>query len=165
MAVLPIRRFGEPVLRQKAKRISKVDKSIRRLVDDMIETMHDANGVGLAAPQVGVSLRLIIIEASEGDMQVLVNPEIVKSNGERIVDEGCLSLPGYVGEVARSTQVTVKAQNLDGKEIRIKANELLAQALEHEIDHINGVLFVDRLVSPDSLRKLTPEEAAQYAGA
>lgn len=165
MAVLPIRRFGDPVLRQKAKRISKVDKSIRRLVDDMIETMHDAHGVGLAAPQVGVSLRLIIIEASEGDMQVLVNPEIVKSNGERIVDEGCLSLPGYVGEVARSTQVTVKAQNLDGKEIRIKANELLAQALEHEIDHVNGVLFVDRLVSPDSLRKLTPEEAAQYSGA
>lgn len=164
MAVLPIRRFGDPVLRQKAKRISKVDKSIRRLVDDMIETMHDAHGVGLAAPQVGVSLRLIIIEASEGDIQVLVNPEIVKSNGERIVDEGCLSLPGYVGEVARSTQVTVKAQNLDGKEIRIKANELLAQALEHEIDHVNGVLFVDRLVSPDSLRKLTPEEAAQYAG-
>lgn len=165
MAVLPVRRFGDPVLRQKAKRISKVDKSIRRLVEDMVETMHDAHGVGMAAPQVGVSLRLVVIEAAEGEITVLVNPEIVKSHGERIVDEGCLSLPGYIGEVKRSTNVTVKAQNLDGKEIRIKADELLAQALEHEIDHINGVLFVDRLVSPDSLRQITPEEAGQYAEA
>ena len=165
MSVLPVRRFGDPVLRQKAKRIAKVDKSIRRLVEDMIETMHDSHGVGMAAPQVGVSLRLIVIEASEDDIQVLVNPEIVKSFGERIVDEGCLSLPGYIGEVKRSVNVTVKAQNLDGKEIRIKADELLAQALEHEIDHINGVLFVDRLVSPDSLRKLTPEEAGRVAEA
>jgi peptide deformylase len=165
MPVLPVRRFGDPVLRQKAKRIAKVDKSIRRLVEDMIETMHDSHGVGMAAPQVGVSLRLIVIEASEDDIQVLVNPEIVKSFGERIVDEGCLSLPGYIGEVKRSVNLTVKAQNLDGKEIRIKADELLAQALEHEIDHINGVLFVDRLVSPDSLRKLTPEEAGRVAEA
>jgi peptide deformylase len=165
MPILPVRRFGDPVLRQKAKRIAKVDKSIRRLVEDMIETMHDSHGVGLAAPQVGVSLRLIVIEASEDDIQVLVNPEIVKSFGERIVDEGCLSLPGYIGEVKRSVNLTVKAQNLDGKEIRIKADELLAQALEHEIDHINGVLFVDRLVSPDSLRKLTPEEAGRVAEA
>lgn len=165
MAVLPIRRFGDPVLRQKAKRIAKVDKSIRRLVDDMIDTMHDAPGVGLAAPQIGVSLRLLVIEAVEGEVQVLVNPEIVKTRGERIVDEGCLSLPGYIGEVKRHVDVTVKAQNLDGKEIRLRANELLAQALEHEIDHLNGVLFVDRLVSPDSLRKLTPQEAAGIAEA
>ena len=160
MAVLPIRQFGDPVLRQKAKRITKVDKSIRRLVNDMIETMHDAPGVGLAAPQVGVSLRLLVVEATEGEIQVLVNPEIVKASGERMLDEGCLSLPGYVGTVKRHEAVTVKAQNLDGKEIRIKANELLAQALEHEIDHLNGVLFVDRLVSPESLRRLTPQEAA-----
>ena len=160
MAVLPIRQFGDPVLRQKAKRITKVDKSIRRLVDDMIETMHDAPGVGLAAPQVGVSLRLLVVEATEGEIQVLVNPEVVKASGERMVDEGCLSLPGYVGTVKRHEAVTVKAQNLNGKEIRIKANELLAQALEHEIDHLNGVLFVDRLVSPESLRRLTPQEAA-----
>ncbi len=165
MAVLPIRRFGDPVLRQKAKRVTKVDKSIRRLVDDMIETMRDAPGVGIAAPQVGVSLRLIVVEVAEGETQVLVNPEIVKGSGERLVDEGCLSLPGYIGEVKRQVSVTVKAQNLDGKEIRMKATDLLAQALEHEIDHINGVLFIDRLVSPDSLRKLTPEEAAQVAEA
>ena len=160
MAVLPIRQFGDPVLRQKAKRITKVDKSIRRLVHDMIETMHDAPGIGLAAPQVGVSLRLLVVEATEGEIQVLVNPEVVKGSGERMVDEGCLSLPGYVGTVMRHEAVTVKAQNLNGKEIRIKANELLAQALEHEIDHLNGVLFVDRLVSPESLRRLTPQEAA-----
>jgi peptide deformylase len=160
MAVLPIRQFGDPVLRQKAKRITKVDKSIRRLVDDMIETMHDAPGIGLAAPQIGVSLRLLIVEATEGEIQVLANPEVVKGSGERIVDEGCLSLPGYVGTVKRHEGVTVKAQNLDGKEIRIKATELLAQALEHEIDHLNGVLFIDRLISPDSLRKLMPQEAA-----
>ena len=160
MAVLPIRQFGDPVLRQKAKRITKVDKSIRRLVNDMIETMHDAPGIGLAAPQIGVSLRLLVVEAIEGEIQVLVNPEVVKALGERMVDEGCLSLPGYVGTVTRHEAVTVKAQNLDGKEIRIKANELLAQALEHEIDHLNGVLFVDRLVNPESLRKLTPQEAA-----
>ena len=160
MAVLPIRQFGDPVLRQKAKRITKVDKSIRRLVDDMIENMHDAPGVGLAAPQVGVSLRLLVTEAAEGDIRVLVNPDIVRASGDRIVDEGCLSLPGYVGTVTRHEAVTVKAQNLDGEEVRIKAAELLAQALEHEIDHLNGVLFIDRLVSPESLRKVTPQEAA-----
>src|SRR4051812_12676587 len=107
MAVRPIRRFGDPVLRQKAKRITKVDKSIRRLVDDMIDTMHDAPGVGLAAPQIGVLVRLLVIEAEPDQIQVLVNPEIVKANGERIVDEGCLSLPGYVGEVRRHVALTV----------------------------------------------------------
>ncbi len=103
MSVLQVRRFGDPVLRQKAKRISKVDKSIRRLVEDMIETMHESHGVGLAAPQVGVSLRLVVIETSEDDVQVLVNPEIVKSHGERIVDEGCLSLPEHLQDIARFT--------------------------------------------------------------
>ena len=161
MAVIPIRKLPDPVLRQKAKKISRVDPSIRKLVKNMIETMNEANGVGLAAPQIGTSLRLIVIRMPEEDAEeiVLINPEIVKKSGEREIEERCLSIPGYSGKVKRACSVTVKGRNAEWKEVRIKADELLAQALEHEIDHLNGILYVDRLESPEKLTKIEPLEA------
>ena len=125
----------------------------------MIETMQASPGrVGLAAPQVGISLRVIVIGMPEEEAIVLVNPEIVRKRGERMVDEGCLSVPGYVGQIKRAESVTVKGRNRNGKEIRIKASGLLAEALEHEIDHLNGMLYIDHLESMDELRKIEPEE-------
>ncbi|MFC2060214.1 peptide deformylase [Chloroflexota bacterium] len=159
MAIIPIRVVPDPVLRQKSKRVRFIDGSIQKLIGDMLETMHSAPGVGLAAPQVGIPLRVIVINMPEEEDIVLINPGIVRKSGERLVNEGCLSVPGYLGEVKRATSVTVKGRDQKGKEIRIKANELLAQALEHEIDHLNGVLYIDHLESMDKLRKIEPEEA------
>jgi len=159
MAILLIRAVPDPILRQKSKRIRAIDGSIQRLIGNMIETMHSSNGVGLAAPQVGVPLRVIVIGIPEGEDITLINPEIVRRTGERLVTEGCLSIPGYFGEVKRAQSVRVKGRDLSGKEIRIKAEELLAQALEHEIDHLNGVLYIDHLESPDKLYKIEPEVA------
>ena len=159
MSVIPIRVLPDPVLRQKAKRVRSIDGSIQRLISDMIETMHAVPGrIGLAAPQVGVSLRVIVISMPEEKDIVLINPEIVRRTGERLVEEGCLSLPGYVGEIKRAESVRVKGRDQNGKEIRIKADDLLAQALEHEIDHLNGVLYIDYLESMDKLHKIEPEE-------
>lgn len=158
MAIIPIRVAPDPVLRQKSKRVRSIDGSIHRLIGDMTETMHAAPGVGLAAPQVGIPLRVIVICLPEQEDIALINPEIVRRKGERLVNEGCLSVPGYIGEVQRADSVTVKGLSPDGKAIRIKADELLAQALEHEIDHLNGVLYIDRLENPDRLRKIEPEE-------
>ena len=155
MAVLPIRTLPDPVLRQKAKRVKTIDGSIKKLIADLLETLHGAPGrAGLAAPQIGVSLRVAVIGLPEEEDIVLVNPEVVKSNGQRTVTEGCLSVPGYYGEIERAESVTVKARNARGKEIRIKAKELLAQALEHEIDHLNGVLYIDHLESQNQLYKV-----------
>jgi peptide deformylase len=157
MSVLPIRVLPDPVLRQKAKRVRRIDNSIRKLIDDMIETMRsDPSRIGLAAPQIGVSLRIIVLELPEDELRVLVNPEIVKKSGERDVDEGCLSIPGYRGEIKRSVSVTVKGRDRSGKEIRIKGTDLLAQALEHEIDHLNGTVYIDHLESRDKLYTLEP---------
>jgi peptide deformylase len=158
MAILPIRTLPEPVLRQKSKRISNIDSSVIRLIADMRETMHAARGVGLAAPQLGTLLRLIVIGIPEEEDIVLINPQIVRRSGERLVDEGCLSVPGYMGQIKRAESVTAKGRDQNGKEIRIKGDNLLAQALEHEIDHLNGILYIDHLESMDKLRKITPEE-------
>ena len=158
MAVLPIRIAPDPVLKQKAKRVRSIDASIHKLINDMLETMHDAPGVGLAAPQVGIPLRVIVIGIPEQEDFALINPEVVKTKGERVVNEGCLSVPGYMGQLKRAESVTVKGRDPSGKEIRIKAEELLAQALEHEIDHVNGVLYVDRLENEDDLKKIEPED-------
>ena len=158
MAILPVRVVPDPVLRQKSKRVRTINDSIQKLISDMIETMHEAPGVGLAAPQVGVPLRVIVISLPEQEDIALINPGIMRKSGERLVNEGCLSIPGYVGEVKRAESVTVKGRNQNGKEIRIKADGLLAQALEHEIDHINGTLYIDQLESMDKLRKIEPEE-------
>jgi peptide deformylase len=159
MAVLPIRTVPDPVLRQKTKHIRAVDKSVKKLMADMQKTLHAEEGrVGLAAPQVGVSLRAAVICLPGEEDIILINPEIVKKKGERTVTEGCLSIPGYIGQITRAESVTAKAQDINGKAIRIKAEELLAQALEHEIDHLDGVLYVDHLESPDDLRKIETEE-------
>ena len=158
MALISIRSLPDPVLRQKAKRVKNIDDAVQRLIDDMRETMHTAHGVGLAAPQVGVSLRVAVIGIPEAEEIVLINPEIVRRKGERPVEEGCLSIPGYVGQIKRAESVTVKALNQHGKEIRIKGSDLLAQALEHEIDHLNGVLYIDRLDRAEDLQRIDPVE-------
>jgi len=159
MATLPIRTLPDPVLKQKAKRVRNIDGSIKKLIRDMIETMHSEPGrVGLAAPQIGVPLRVIVIGIPEEEDIAIINPEIVRSRGERSIDEGCLSVPGYFGQIKRAESVTVKGRDQDGKEIRIKAEGLLAQVLEHEIDHLNGVLYLEHLESLEQLRKIEPEE-------
>ena len=157
MAVLPLRVAPDPVLRQKAKRVKNIDTSIKRLIDDMLETMPAVSGVGLAAPQVGVSLRVAVIEIPGEEPIILINPEIVKRSGERTVVEGCLSVPGYRGEIKRALSVTAKGRDRQGREFRLKATELLAQALEHEIDHLNGILYIDHLESQDKLFSIEPE--------
>jgi len=153
LAILPIRRAGDPVLRERARRVRTVDSSIHKLLDDMWETMYDAPGVGLAAPQVGISLRLVVIHVPDWEPVALINPEIVRRSGERQLDEGCLSVPGFRGEITRSLKVVAKGLDPDtGKEIRVRAQEdIMAEALEHEIDHLNGVLYIDYLDSPDAL--------------
>jgi len=157
MAVIKIRTLPDPVLRQKAKRVANIDGSIQKLIDDMIDTMRAAPGVGLAAPQIGVLLRLAVIELPGGELITLINPAIIKKQGERIVEEACLSVPGYQGEIKRAVMVKVKAQDRQGKEIRLKGEELLAQALEHELDHLDGILYIDHIESPDKLWKLTQQ--------
>ena len=139
-----------------------IDASIKQLINDMIITMRQANGVGLAAPQVGVSLRVIVIEITENEPFAIVNPAVVKRSGERIVVEGCLSVPGYQGELKRSEKVIVKGLDREGKKMRINATELLAQALEHEIDHLDGILYTDRIGSEGKLYKI--EEASSATG-
>ena len=158
MAVLPIRPLPEPVLRQKSKRVRIIDGSIQKLIGNMIETMHAAGGVGLAAPQVGVPLRVIVLDILGEEAVTLINPKVVRRKGERLISEGCLSIPGYVGEIKRAESITVKGLNPKGKEIRIRADGLLAQAIEHEIDHLNGVLYIDHLDSMDKLRRIEMEE-------
>ncbi len=159
MAVRPILVVGNPVLRRKARRVSQIDKSLQKLIDDMIETMRAAPGVGLAAPQIGVPLRLAVIEVDE-QVTILVNPEIVKTVGEYEPDEGCLSVPGYWGRVKRAEKVTVKAKDRHGRDRRITADGLLGQALQHEIDHLDGYLYIDRIHeqtgSLDSLQRSEP---------
>ena len=157
MAVLEIRTLPDPVLRRKAKRVTTIDGSIQKLIDDMIDTLRAVHGAGLAAPQVGVSLRIAVIGIPEKEVITLINPEIVRREGVRVVEEGCLSYPGYYGEIKRSEVVKVKAQNRQGKQFRLKGEELLAQALEHETDHLNGILYIDHVESPDKLWKVTPQ--------
>ncbi|MCL0075798.1 peptide deformylase [Dehalococcoidia bacterium] len=160
MAVLPLLRFGNPILRQKSKRVSSIDGSIQKLIDDMIETMRDASGAGLAAPQIGKLLRVIVIGLPEEEPFALINPQIVKKSGEREVVEGCLCLPGYRCEIKRAVSVTAKGRDRHGKEVRLKAEDLLAQTLEHEIDHLNGVLYVDHLQEEDRLYKVEGSESS-----
>jgi peptide deformylase len=150
MAIRRIVTAEDPVLRERTKKVSGYDASLHRLLDDMLPTMRDAPGVGLAANQVGVPLQVAIIEI-DGKLTELVNPEIVKSSGEQVDWEGCLSIPGYVAEVTRAAKVTVKARTRHGREFRVKGEELFARALQHEIDHLNGRLYIDYLDSLDEL--------------
>ena len=154
MTIQRIRTLPDPVLRQKAKRVASIDGSIQKLIDDMVETMRAASGVGLAAPQIGVPLRIVVIEMPEEGVITLINPQIIKRQGEREVEEACLSVPGYQGEVKRSVTVKVKAQDRQGKEIRLKGEGLLAHALEHELDHLDGVLYIDHIGDKEKLCEL-----------
>jgi peptide deformylase len=171
MAVRPLAPTNDPVLRQKAQKVRDFGPALQSLIDDMVETMKDAPGLGLAAPQLGISLRLAVIELPEGEedneedkdpyrgkLIVLCNPEIVKTWGEEEGQEGCLSLPLYVGEVSRAARVVVKAQDRHGKHIRLRAEGLMARVLQHEIDHLNGNLFVDRVESLDKLYRVEPSD-------
>lgn len=150
MAVREIRILGDPVLRRKAEPVPVVDDEIRRLVEDMIETMYDADGVGLAAPQVGVSQRVIVVDTREPNVPkfALINPEIVeRSDALDRGEEGCLSIPGLKDIVERPDRVVVEAKDASGQPVRIEAEGLLARVLQHEVDHLDGILFIDR-VSP-----------------
>jgi len=158
MTVLTIRHFPEnPVLRQKAKKISRIDGSIQRLIDNMIDTLHQVNGIGLAAPQVGVPLRLIVVQLPGEGLVVIINPEVIERTGEQKVTEGCLSVPGYYGELERSAEVVVRGKDRRGKAVKLKADGLMAEALEHEIDHLDGRLYVDRIDSADRLHRIEPK--------
>ena len=159
MTILLIKTLPEPVLRKKAKRVGTIDASIKKLVADMQQTLHaDPGRVGLAAPQIGVSLRVVVIGMPDEEDMIMINPEIIKKKGERTVNEGCLSIPGYMGELNRAETVTAKWCNLNGKEERVKAEGLLAQALEHEIDHLNGWLYIDHMEDTKSLHKIEADD-------
>lgn len=150
MAVLKILVYPNPILRKKSVSVEKIDKEIERLLDDMAETMYAAPGVGLAAPQVGTNLRVIVVDVSSKDenspgLIELINPEIILSEGEEWGEEGCLSIPGFVSEVKRKAKVSVRGLNRKGETVEIEGEGLLARALQHEIDHIDGILFIDRL--------------------
>ncbi len=143
MALRNIVTLGDEVLRKKCRPVSEVTERIQTLVDDMIETMHDANGVGLAAPQVGVMRRIFVVDIGDGPI-VLINPEIIEMSGEQTGEEGCLSLPGKAGTVTRANYVKIKGLDRDGNEQVYEGTELLARAFQHENDHLDGVLYIDK---------------------
>jgi peptide deformylase len=150
VATFAIRFFGDPVLKQRAREVQELDGELARLVGTMYDTMEDAQGVGLAAPQVGVQKRLFTYDVGEGP-DVIVNPEIVESSGEWVYDEGCLSVPGFHFEIVRPKLVTVQGVDLDGREVVIEGDELMGRLIQHEIDHLDGVLILDR--APRQQRK------------
>jgi len=145
MALLEIKEYGEPILREKALPVEEVTPEILNLIKDMAETMYTASGVGLAASQVGVLKRIILVDGEEDGLIVLINPMIIKSEGEVVEEEGCLSVPDIYSQVKRSSKVTIKALNENGDPIEITKEDLTARALQHEIDHLDGILFIDRI--------------------
>ncbi|HUZ90180.1 MAG TPA: peptide deformylase [Candidatus Acidoferrales bacterium] len=169
MSVRSILGFDQPVLREKARRVARVDASIVRLLDDLAETMYAAPGAGLAANQIGVALRVCVVKGDDNQHWGLINPTLVKAAGSQIGYEGCLSYPGWVGEVERRESVVVKGLNRKGKEIRVKASGFTARAFQHELDHLDGILFTDRLTGLETLRRVEdledeePDESAKQA--
>ncbi len=158
MAIHKIITSENPILRQKAKKVHHFDPSISKLIDDMFETMHAAHGVGLAAPQIALSIRVFVAEFEDHKV-AMVNPEIIKAEGEELGTEGCLSIPGYVGDnIRRATNVVVRGQDARGKTIKVRADGWFARILQHEIDHLDGILFLDRLDRPEDLREITESE-------
>lgn len=152
MALLEIKTYPEKVLKQKAAAVENIDAKLQRLIDDMLETMYAAPGIGLAAPQVGVSKKIIVIDVSHREEEktpvvILINPEIIDSQGEAESEEGCLSLPGYTTNVIRSEQVLVRGLDRKGRQVELEAGGLLCRALQHEIDHLEGTLLIDRISS------------------
>ena len=146
MSPLQIRKIGDPVLRTKAKKIDEITEKINDLIDNMFETMYAEDGVGLAAPQVGILKRIAIVDIQEDNKIVLINPEIIEEEGKAVMEEGCLSIPGETGDVIRAEKIKVRTLDRDGNEIEFKAEGLEARAIQHEIDHLDGILFIDKVV-------------------
>lgn len=158
MAIRNLRYEDDEILRKRSREIEVIDDKIKELAQDMMETMHKWDGLGLAGPQVGVLKRIIVIDLYEEGMQfTLINPVIIKEKGNQEVEEGCLSFPNKFGKVERPKEVVVEALDLDGCKVKLKAKDLLAQALCHEIDHLNGILFTDK-VEPGTLEIVKPKE-------
>ena len=158
MAIRNLRYDQDEILRKMARKVEVIDDKIKELANDMMDTMHKYDGVGLAAPQVGILKRVIVIDLYEKDTQyIIINPEIISEKGEQCVDEGCLSFPNQFGKVKRPKEVVVTGLDLNGRKIKIKAKDLLAQALSHEIDHLNGIVFTSK-VEPGTLETVTLEE-------
>lgn len=149
MAILEIRKYPDEVLKKKASEITEINGETQKLIDDMILTMYESNGIGLAAPQVGVSKRLIVVDISprqkNSNLLVLINPQILSTDGEIISEEGCLSLPGFITRLKRNERIFVKGLDRNGKEIELEADGLLSRAIQHEIDHLDGILLIDRI--------------------
>ncbi len=149
MSVLEIKKYPDTVLKKKALPVENINGGIQELIDDMIDTMHDAPGIGLAAPQVGESRRVIVVHVNLKEeahpLIVLINPEIVQVDGKVVSEEGCLSVPGYVSNIERAGMVLVRGLDREGKPVEVEAEDLLARALQHETDHLDGILFVDRM--------------------
>ena len=161
MAVLKVRKYGDPVLRRRAAEIAEVTPELRRTIADMIETMYDEVGIGLAAPQVGIPLRLMVVGHEEGrEPRALINPVIVDRGGTVTAEEGCLSLPGIFAQVTRSEWVEVEATDVDGRPVKMRGRGLLARVFQHEVDHLDGVLFIDRLdpVTRDRIKRRIKKE-------
>ncbi len=160
MTILPVRLYGDPVLRRRAHPIEAVTPEIEALLDDMIETMYDQVGIGLAASQVGIGLRMLVLDEGKGVARAYLNPAIVEEGGEVVGEEGCLSLPGIFADVVRSAWVVVEARDRHGAAFRQRATGLLARVLQHEIDHLDGILFIDRLdkVTRDRIKRRIKKE-------
>jgi peptide deformylase len=171
MALRTLVYYGNPILRQKAKKIHRFDASLPQLVQDMFETMHAHNGVGLAAPQIAHTLRLFVVECTDRETGkhykvAMANPEIIKAEGEQRGVDACLSIPGYYGvNVRRAAHVVVKGQDMRGKPMRVSADGLFAWALQHEIDHLDGILYLDRLDRPEDLREIRPDDFVEEEAA
>ena len=158
MAIRNLRLEGDEILKKKSREVEVIDEKIRTLIEDMVETMHKYNGVGLAAVQVGILKRIIVIDLYDDNGPIaMINPVIIKTKGEVEVEEGCLSFPNKFAKVKRPEQVTADFVDLEGNTIRVKAKDLLAQAICHEVDHLNGEVFVDKIV-PGTLEYVEPEE-------
>lgn len=158
MAIRNLRFEKDEILKKKSREVENIDEKIQILIDDMLETMYRFNGVGLSAVQVGILKRVVVIDIDDGTgPKILINPKIVKTKGEHEVEEGCLSFPNQYAKLIRPKEVTVEALDRNGKKITIKAKELLAQALCHEIDHLDGVVFVDKMI-PGTLEHVEPQE-------
>lgn len=158
MAIRNLRLENDEILKKRSKEIDEIDDKIKELAEDMMETMHKYDGLGLAGPQVGILKRIIVIDLyEEGAQFALINPVIIEEKGEQIVDEGCLSFPNQFGKVKRPKEVVVEALDIEGKKVRLEARDLLSQALCHEIDHLNGIIFIDK-AQPGTLETVTQED-------
>ena len=158
MAIRQIRKEGDEILKKKSREVEVINEKIQELIDDMLDTMYESNGVGLAAVQVGILKQVIVIDIDDGSEPIiLINPKILKEKGVQEVEEGCLSFPNKYAKVERPAEITVEALDRNGETIKIKAKELLAQAISHEIDHLNGTVFIDKII-PGTLEYAEPNQ-------